>query len=92
VHDVAPVRGPETWNTPTRKLWLFSDAQHNWKPALATPVVAVPRSKSVLSFPDTTTENEAPEYPTGTADDVAQGSPLATTFTLFEFENPVPVS
>jgi hypothetical protein len=42
VHDVAPINGPETWKAPTRKLWLLSEAQHNWKPALASPVVAVP--------------------------------------------------
>jgi hypothetical protein len=92
VHDVAPVSGPETWNDPTRKLWLLSCAKQSWKPALATPVVAVPRSNSLYSAPDAATENEAPTYPTGAAEAVAQTSLLATTFTLFELENPVPVS
>jgi hypothetical protein len=92
VHAVAPTSGPETWKIPTRKLGLLSCAKHSWKPALASPVVAVPRSNSRYSLPDATTENEAPTYPIGTRDAVAQVSPLATTFTLFEFENPVPVS
>jgi hypothetical protein len=46
VHEVAPVSGPEIWKDPTRKLWLLSEAQHNWKPELASPVVAMPRSNS----------------------------------------------
>jgi hypothetical protein len=92
VHDVAPVNGPEIWNTPTRKLWLFSDAQHKWKLAVASPPVAVPRLNSRYSPPDALTEKEAPTYPIGAGDAVEHDAPLATTLTLFELANPVPVS
>jgi hypothetical protein len=89
---VAAASGPEIWKLPMRKLLLLSWLQQSWKPLVATPAVAVPRSKTSNGVTPTATANDTPAYPVGVAVALAQTSALPTTRTAFELEKPTPVT
>jgi hypothetical protein len=60
VHRVDLTWAPEIWKDPIANAYVASWLQQRWKPLLAAPAVAVPRSKVRKPAPDALTENVAP--------------------------------
>jgi hypothetical protein len=62
VQAVSPTNGPDIWKLPTRMLATLpaSCAQQSCKALVATPAVAVPKSKLSFSKPDGFTVDTAP--------------------------------